>query len=189
VDCQKTRCGERELGPDTLSQTPLRCHAVAPNVCGINHIAGLDQLAAGRPYCWKCRKHTCDVCKETLTTQHFSMSQLKHRTDTSRNKDLRCRGCHTCESCDRVKRAEDFRGCDSRTCECLKAATSLCCDACKTHRPAEAFDRDVLHNAAYHDRKRVCGACEEQGYSVRVALSAPFETYRRTYGRNRSRER
>ena len=152
----------------------IRCRACAVcNVCGINHIAGFDQLAAGRPYCWTCRKHTCDVCKETLTTEHFSTSQLKHRTDPSRNKDLRCRGCHTCESCDRVKRAEDFRGCDSRCIACLKAATSLCCDACKTHRPAAAFDRDVLHHATYHGRKRVCGACEEQGYSARDVTSYP----------------
>ena len=51
--------------------------------------------------------------------------------------------------------------------ECLNKGRGLHCDACKKSKVAAEFDQNVLDNATWHGRRRVCLACCANGCSPR----------------------
>ena len=47
-----------------------------------------------------------------------------------------------------------------------QSCNELCvCEACKELLPATSYDAEVLKNAKYHNRKLVCQACCNSGFS------------------------
>ena len=47
------------------------------------------------------------------------------------------------------------------------------CDACEENQEAAAFDQDVLNNASWYGRRRVCRSCFARGFTPRDVESYP----------------
>ena len=95
------------------------------NRCGQKY-ADKTAFAEGSNFCRNCynqqRTRKCGVCKQDMRLNAFSESQLRHASDRSRNKVLRCNGCHKCVTCGAIKVAKDFELAASRCHTCASAA-------------------------------------------------------------------
>ena len=117
------------------------------------------------------QQYVCGVCERSLTTKAFSASQLHHHPE--QNTTLRCQQCHTCETCKKKVRAEDFPA-NGKSCHaCVRGETHCICGACEIPRPVTDFDANVLFNARIHKRTAVCLECFSRGYSPKDTTKYP----------------
>ena len=87
----------------------------------------------------------CEVCKNKLTIDAINESDIKlteKLRGISKYTILRCRNCHTCQSCGIPKTHKAFEGKDAHCKNCEK----LHCEVCDKDLPRHAFSTSQVRN-------------------------------------------
>ena len=120
-------------------------------------------FATNAHYC--CAPLRCHVCSEVKERTSYPHSQIRHSVHDKQNSHLRCTACHTCQQCDSERRPGDCEAA-SRICKaCAKQADEFICSACLESKGREGFTANILNNAQWYRRLRVCKSCQNLGFS------------------------
>ena len=123
------------------------------------------QFEGSSPTCTMCAQMlTCTVCKKRVVREAFPGSQLKHKGNTERTRNLRCAACHTCKKCTTIKTIPAFKGASDTCSDCSGGF----CTACNTHKPRHAFHARMFDNAQRKKTKLVCQECTANGMTPKA---------------------
>ena len=84
-----------------------------------------------------------------------------------RTSTLRCTACHCCATCSEVKEFCNFAQKAKDCRDCQRHTETWHCDACDKMLQRDMFNKDMLDNKRWRNRKMVCLACAARGFSPR----------------------
>jgi hypothetical protein len=103
--------------------------------------------------CIACRTQPCEVCGERKPGHAFSTIEHDHVT---RNKNKRCKDCHTCSVC---KLHLDVNAFEPKAATCISCRTQPC-EVCGERKPGHAFPT-IEHDNVTRSKQNRCGACHK----------------------------